>query len=94
MDYNLPGSSVHEISQARILEQVAIFLCKDSSYICSFFFSFFSESFLIQIITDYQVEFPVLYGSSFLVIYLMYSGVCVRTCVYAKWLQSCPFLCN
>ena len=94
MDYNLPGSSVHEISQARILEQVAIFFCKDSSYTCSFFFHFFSESFLIQITTDYQVEFPVLYGSSFLVIYLLYSGVCVHTCVYAKWLQSCPILCN
>ena len=30
-DYNLPGSSVHEIFQARILEQAAIFFLKGSS---------------------------------------------------------------
>ena len=82
VDYNLSGSSVHKISQARILEQVSIFFCKDSSVIYAhFFFSFFSEFFLTQVITDYQVEFPMLYGSSFLVICLIYSGVCV--CVRA-----------
>ena len=31
-DYNLPGSSVHEISQARILEWVAIFFSRDLPY--------------------------------------------------------------
>ena len=31
MDYNLPGSSVHGISQARILEWVAISFCRGSS---------------------------------------------------------------
>ena len=31
MDYNLPGSSVHEISQARILERVVIFFSRGSS---------------------------------------------------------------
>ena len=30
MDYNMPGSSVHEISQARILEWVAIFFFRGS----------------------------------------------------------------
>ena len=32
MDYSLPGSSVHEISQARILEWVAIFSYRGSSW--------------------------------------------------------------
>ena len=32
MDYSPPGSSVHEISQARILEQVAIFFSRGSSW--------------------------------------------------------------
>ena len=31
MDYNLPGSSVHGIFQARILKQVAIFFFRGSS---------------------------------------------------------------
>ena len=31
MDYNLPGSTVHEISQARILEWTAIFFSRGSS---------------------------------------------------------------
>ena len=30
MDYSLPGSSVHEISKARILEQVAISFSRES----------------------------------------------------------------
>ena len=29
MDYSLPGSSAHEIFQARLLEQVAIFFSGD-----------------------------------------------------------------
>ena len=32
MDYSLPGSSVHEISQTRILEWVAISFCRGSSW--------------------------------------------------------------
>ena len=32
MDYSLPGSSDHEISQARILEWVAISFSKDPFY--------------------------------------------------------------
>ena len=31
MDYNLPGSSVHGILQARVLEWVAIAFCRGSS---------------------------------------------------------------
>ena len=31
MDYSLPGSSVHGVFQARILEWVAIFCCRGSS---------------------------------------------------------------
>ena len=54
-----------------------------------FFLLLFSESFLIRVITDYQVEFPMLYGSSFLIIYLIHSGVCVcvRVCMLSGFSQ-------
>ena len=32
MDYSLPGSSIHEISQARILEQIVISFSSGSSW--------------------------------------------------------------
>ena len=35
------------------------------------------QSFLLQVITEYWVEFPVLYSRSLLVTYLIYSSVCM-----------------
>ena len=40
MDYSLPGSSVHGISQARILERVAISYSRGSSQLITIYYLF------------------------------------------------------
>ena len=42
-----------------------------------FFFFFFSKFFPILVTTEYWVEFPGLYSRSFVVIYFVYSSVCM-----------------
>ena len=43
IDYSLPGSSVHRILQARILERVAISLSSDYVYRVDYFIFFIDE---------------------------------------------------
>ena len=43
IDYSLPGSSVHRIRQARILERVAISLSSDYVYRVDYFIFFIDE---------------------------------------------------
>ena len=55
---------------------------QSDSVIYPFFFMYaysysFSDSFLLRIITEYRVEFHALYTRSLLVIYLIYSRVCM-----------------
>ena len=94
VDYNLSGSSVHKISQARILEQVSIFFCKDSSVIyVHFCFLFFQNLFshrLPQTIRSSSLCYMVVpFWLS-----VLYIVVCVCACVHAKCFQSCLILCN
>ena len=51
------------------------------SYPCTCNYSL-SNSFPIQVITEYWSEFPVLYNRSLLVLYLIY--ICVCVCVHLK----------
>ena len=81
VDYNLSGSSVHKISQARLLEQVTIFFCKDSSVIYVHFLFVFFRIFSHTGYHRLSGWVPKLYGSSFLVICLICSGVCVCVCM-------------
>ena len=50
--------------------------------------SSFLDFLLIQVTTEYWIEFPVLYSMFSLVIYF------IHACMHAKWLHSCPTLCD
>ena len=54
------------------------FMCTAKWFIQTYIHSF-SDSFLIKIIIEYWVEFLVLYIRSLLVIYFIYSSVCLLT---------------
>ena len=87
MDCSPPGPSVHEISQARILEWVAISSSKNSASL--------SKLFSLS-----EAQFPCLRRrtaqmlSNGPVIFLSDQAVCVCVCVCAKLLQSCLTLCD
>ena len=57
--------------------QCVSFGCTTKWFSYTYIYSFL-DSFLIQVITEYWVEFPVLYSKSLLVIHLVYSSVCRR----------------
>ena len=51
----------------------------------------FPDSFLIEVITECWVEFPVLYSWSLLVIYLIYRSCCYCCCCWSV-AKQCPTL--
>ena len=90
MDCGPPGSSIHGIFQARVLEwgAIAFSVLFIHTYVCvcvcvcvyvcvcvCMCIHSFLYSFTMQAITEYLVEFPVLYSRSLLVIYFIHSSV-------------------
>ena len=82
VDCSLPSSSVHGISQVRILEWVAISFSRESSLTQG------SSLCLLQV-----YSFPLHHQGSPRVC-ICETKMYVKYCVPAKLLQSCPTLCN
>ena len=105
MDYSPPGSSVHGILQARILEwipmpssSVCVCVCV---CVCVFCFNF-SDSFLLQVTTKYQVQFPVVCSRSLLLTYfIIFKLSCQTSCftilcqflLHNKMNHLCVYIC-
>ena len=88
VDCSLPGSSVHRILQARILEWVAISFSRGSSkprdqtHISMF--PALAGRFFATRATEYYINNRI----------LVILGLLSDTYVCAQWLQSCPTLCD
>ena len=79
MDFSLPGSSVHGIFQARVLEWVAIafsvkMLTSVLNYLATFLKTVFSQTSFPLLITNVRIQVDLnLYSSSVIAIILLFS---------------------
>ena len=79
MDFSLPGSSVHGIFQARVLEWVAIafsvkMLTSVLNYLATFLKTVFSKTSFPLLITNVRIQVDLnLYSSSVIAIILLFS---------------------
>ena len=80
MDCSLPGSSIPEVFQARVLEWGAIAFSDTYMYtyiyLCTYTYSF-SDSFPLQVIAKYLLQFPELYSKSLVFTYFICIVVCI-----------------